>query len=145
MPEPSPPQAIEVEAIPLSKFDESLLDNFAKDVSAQATRMDDLAKQLITLNIAIPGLYAAILKFVSGEKAVVTDHLLLFITFGAWLLSLGLAFVSLFPERYEAAADSLADIQQYFYQSAKRKFWLVGAASLCSFFGICFAIFGMFA
>lgn len=86
------PQPLEVEAIPLSKFDESVLDSFAKDVAAQATRMDDLAKQLITLNLAIPGLYASVLKLVSGDAAQMTDTTSLTITFAAWLLSLGLQF-----------------------------------------------------
>lgn len=34
---------------PGGKYDEVLLDGFAKDIAAQATRMDDLAKQLILL------------------------------------------------------------------------------------------------
>jgi hypothetical protein len=50
----------------LSAVDESLLDSFAKDVAAQATRFDELAKQLISLELAIPGVYAAILKLLSG-------------------------------------------------------------------------------
>jgi hypothetical protein len=144
MTEPTPPQPIEVEAIPLNKFDESVLDSFAKDIAAQATHMDDLAKQLITLNLAIPGLYASILKLVNGDDAVLNNPWLLFITFGAWLLALGLAFVSLFPERYDIESDNLTQIQHYFYRSARRKFWLVGTASLFSFFGICFAVFSLF-
>jgi len=40
MTEPSPPP-FEVTASALSKYDESLLDNFAKDVAAQSTRLDN--------------------------------------------------------------------------------------------------------
>lgn len=145
MTEPLPPQPTEVEAIPLSKFDEILLDNFAKDVTAQATRMEDLAKQLIALNIAIPGLYATVLKFVHGEKAIMTNHRWLIMTLIAWLLSLGLAFVGLFPVRYKAAADSLGDLQRYFYHSARRKFWWVAMAGLCSFLGMGLAIYSLLA
>ena len=140
----APPQPLEVEAIPLSKFDESVLDSFAKDVAAQATRMDDLAKQLITLNLAIPGLYAAVLKLVAGDAGKMTDVTFLVIAFGAWLLSLGLAFVSLFPAQYAVESDNLSQMQDYFFHSAKRKYWLIAAASGCSFFGVCFAVFSMF-
>lgn len=144
MTESNSPQPLEVEAIPLSKFDESVLDSFAKDVAAQATRMDDLAKQLITLNLAIPGLYASVLKLVSGDAAQMTDTTSLTITFAAWLLSLGLAFVSLLPQHYAVMANNLTHMQQYFYASAKRKYWLVGTACACSFFGVCFAVFSLF-
>ncbi len=144
MTEPTSPPALDVQALPLSKVDESVLDSFAKDIAAQATRMDDLAKQLITLNLAIPGLYATVLKLISGDQGLLQQPVLLLITFGLWLSSLGLAFVSLFPERYEVEEDNLSQIRQFFYASAKRKFWLVGSASALSFFGICFAVFSLF-
>jgi hypothetical protein len=73
-------QQQEIEAFasaPLSKADEILLECFVKDVAEQATRLDDLAKQLITLEIAIPGLYAAALKLVSGDQATLAQPLLL--------------------------------------------------------------------
>lgn len=143
MTEPSPPP-FEVTTSALSKYDESLLDLFAKDVSAQATRLDDLAKQLITLNIAIPGLYATVLKFISGDKAVVNDPVLLLITFAAWLLALGFALASLFPQRHQVDPDSLSEIETFFYRSAQHKRKLLAAASLLSFFGICFAVFSLF-
>lgn len=44
-----------------------LLGAFHEDIARQSERMDDLAKQLITLELAIPGLYAVVLKLVSGE------------------------------------------------------------------------------
>lgn len=143
MTEPSPPP-FEVTTSTVSKYDEALLDTFAKDVAAQATRLDDLAKQLITLNIAIPGLYATVLKFISGEKAVVNDPLLLLITFAAWLLALGFALASLFPQRYQVDPDSPSEIETFFYRSAQHKRKLLAAASLFSFFGICFAVFSLF-
>ncbi|MFN3785908.1 MAG: hypothetical protein ACK4RS_03605 [Thiothrix sp.] len=138
----SPPFAVSTSA--LSKYDKSLLDNFAKDIAAQSTRLDDLAKQLITLNIAIPGLYATVLKFISGDEAVVNDPVLLLITFTAWLLALGFALASLFPQRYQVDPDSLSEIETFFYRSAQRKRKWLAAASLLSFFGICFTVFSLF-
>jgi hypothetical protein len=145
MTEPTEDQPnIAMSVAPSSKYDETLLDSFAKDIAAQATRLDDLAKQLITLDLAIPGLYATILKFISGEKAAVDDPLLLLITFAAWLLALGLALVSLFPGRYRIDRDSISDIEEFFYHSAQRKRVLLSIASVCSFFGMCFAVFSLF-
>ena len=143
MTEPSPPP-FEITTSAVSKYDELLLDNFAKDVAAQSTRLDDLAKQLITLNIAIPGLYATVLKFISGETAVVNDPVLLIITFAAWLLALDFALASLFPHPYTVDPDSPSEIETFFYRSAQHKRKLLAAASLLSFFGICFAVFSLF-
>lgn len=143
MPESTPPP-MELETAPATKYDEGLLDSFARDVAAQSTRLDELAKQLITLNIAIPGLYATVLKFISGDEATVQEPLTLLIIFGAWLLALGFAFTSLYPEAYKVDPDSPSDIEQYFHHSARRKLKWLGAAGFGSFFGICFAVFSLF-
>ena len=76
---------------PLDKIDEALRESFAKDIAEQASRLDELAKQLITLDIAIPGLYAAILKLVSGETATVAiwDTFSCKIKMKFWPLKLG--------------------------------------------------------
>lgn len=134
------PQELEVRAAPLSKVDESLLTHFAQDVAQQATRLDDIAKQLITLNLAIPGIYAAILKFISGDKATLTDPTTLYITFGLWLFALGCTLFSLFPKRNEIDPDDLNAIYNYFSQSAQRKLTMITLASISSFAGICFAV-----
>ncbi len=141
----TPPHEIEAQAATsLSKVDETLMESFAKDVAAQATRLDDLAKQLITLEIAVPGIYAAILKLVSGEKATLDNPQILLFAFIAWLLALGLTLASLLPQRYEIDMDSFTDIQHYFSSSARRKLWLLSLACMSSFFGICLAVLSMF-
>lgn len=143
MTDPTPPP-FEITATAVSPYDESLLAHFANDLAAQATRLDDLAKQLITLNIAIPGLYATVLKFISGDAATVQNPLLLLMVFGAWMLALGLTFSSLYPESYRVDPDSPSDIEQYFHHSAQRKLKWLAAAGFFSFFGICVAVFSLF-
>jgi FAD/FMN-containing dehydrogenase len=143
----SPPPSREIEAtaaMPLSKVDETLLESFAQDVAAQAARLDDLAKQIITLSLAVPGIYAAVLKLVSGDKATLDNPWLLLIAFSAWMLALGLALSSLLPVKREVDQDSLSDIQRYFSDSARHKWWLLAPACVSSFFGICFAVLGIF-
>ncbi len=145
--EPTPENPLEIEAeatAPLSKMDETLLVNFANDVAAQATRLDDVAKQLITLCIAVPSVYAAVLKLVAGDKAVMPRADLIFFAFGAWLLALGLSLASLLPKRHQIDPDSLTEIQSYFSQSARRKYLFLCCACICSFIGITLSIISIF-
>lgn len=144
MSESSTPYHATLKAAPVTRYDKTLLDSFAKDVAAQSTRLDDLARQLITLNIAIPGLYATVLKFIHGEAFKVQEPIMLLITFGAWMLALGFAFTSLYPEHYQVDPDSPSDIETFFYHSARRKLRWLMAAGFFSFFGICFAVFSLF-
>lgn len=140
-------KAIRVEAeagVPLSKIDETLLVKFAEDVAAQAARLDDLAKQLIPLCIAVPGIYAAVLKLVVGDQAVVPRTDLTLLAFLAWLLALGLSIAALLPERQAVDPDSLTEIRNYFSESAGRKYLILCFACLCSFSGIVLAVLSIF-
>lgn len=125
-----------------SKYQDSLQDSFAKEVANQATRMDDLAKQLISLNLAIPALYGAVLKLTQGDGATVSGWLV-FIAFFSWLVALGLALITLLPVKNKADPNKLAALEQYFSATAQRKQKLVIAASLLTFFGVCLVIFGL--
>ena len=69
---PLPEMAREIEAeetAPLSKVEETLLVNIGNDFATRAVRLDDLAKQLIALSIAVPSLYAAVLKLTACDSA----------------------------------------------------------------------------
>jgi hypothetical protein len=131
-------------AVPLSKIDETLLVKFAEDVAAQATRLDELAKQLITLCIAVPGIYAAVLKLVVGKDTVMPGEHWVFWAFLTWLLALFFSIASLLPERQTVDPDSLTEIQDYFYKTARCKYWFICVACLCSFSGIALAVFSIF-
>lgn len=136
---------IEADAVmPLSKVDETMLVKFAEDVAAQATRLDELAKTLITLCIAVPGIYAAVLKLVVGKDTVMPGGTWVFWAFLTWLLALFFSIAVLLPERQAVDPDSLIEIQDYFYKSARYKYRLIILASLCSFSGIVLAVFSIF-
>lgn len=144
-PQSNPPHQIEPESTaPLPKVDETLLECFAKDVAAQAARMDDLAKQLITLSIAVPGIFGATLKLVSGDKAITGQPLSLKVAFAFWLASLALSLWSLRPNKYEIDPESLTEINNYFSESAAQKLFLLSCACICCFFGISLAVFSIF-
>lgn len=136
---------VEAEATaPLSKMDETLLVKFAEDVAAQATRLDDLAKQLITLCIGIPGIYAAVLKLTAGETALMPRTDLTILAFLAWLIALGFSIIALLPGRQEVDPDSLTEIRNYFSNSAGRKFLFLCCGCLCNFSGIVLAASSIF-
>lgn len=134
----------EVSVAPVSRYDSVLQERLAQEVSEQSKRLDDLARQLITLNIAVPGLYASLLRYMSGSDATVEDPLLLVFIFFPWLLALGLAFVSLFPLNYRVDPDSPSDIEGYFSKTAKRKLVWLTLAGFFSFVGISFSVFSLF-
>jgi hypothetical protein len=129
---------------PITAFDRTLQEQFAQDVAAQAGRLDELAKQLITLQIAIPGIFAAVLKLVSGDAATAGNRELTLLAFALWLIALILTLVALFPRRREVDLDDLKAIENYFMKSAERKRLLLAIASVLTFAGIFFSVMVVF-
>ena len=67
-----------IRTAPPSQQDYLLRDKLIEDIAGQSTRMDDLARQLITLELAIPGVFATALKLVAGDRGT--------IAIGIWLV-----------------------------------------------------------
>lgn len=140
---------------PPSETEKFLKQKFAESIVAQNTLLDELAKQLITLELAIPGAFAAIIKLVSGDKATIPLSSWLSAAFGAWFLALVLTLVAITPRNWKVnpnimkqdpAADDTGTIgiEDFFHQSAtyKRR-WLI-AAMVLFFAGIIFAVIASF-
>lgn len=139
-------------ARPVSPGAAKLREKYYEQFAAQSEQMDKLAGQLITLELAVPGLYAAVLKLVQGEKATLAANNWLYVAFGGWLLALLLTLASLIPRRWDVdptviKGDPASDrpvlgLEDYFLKSAQHKrrllipailfFWvgIVGAAVL---------------
>jgi len=139
---------------PPSPQDSLLRNKLSEDIAGQAQRMDALAQQLITIELAIPGLYATALKLVRGDAATLTDPASLYIAFGLWFLALLLTLAALFPRRYRidqtllrrdrpAEPGEALSIEEYFSRSAGDKRWLLVAACLSFFAGLSAAAFGI--
>jgi len=92
----------------------------------------------------VPGIFAAVLKLVHGDKAVAGQPLSLQVAFVFWLAALGLSLWSLRPERYEVDPESLTEIHRYFSDSARRKLFFITSAVICCFLGISLAVFSIF-
>jgi len=113
--------------------------------------MDKLSERLLTLELAIPGLYATAVKLISGDKATITVNAAFYITFGCWLLALALTLAALTPKKWRVdpailkqdpkkMSDALG-IEDFFERSANYKRGLVIASSILFFAGIFGAVF----
>lgn len=136
---------------PLNENEKLLREKFYESISSQSDLMDKLAERLLTLELAIPGLYATVLKLVSGDKATVTINPAFYITFAFWLIALGLTLTALTPMKWSVDTTILRQdpnkfsealgIEDFFDQTALHKRRLVVASSLFFFAGIFSAVF----
>ena len=144
-----------VYSAPPSKSDEELEKGFVTAIIEQPKLLDELAKQLVTLGLAIPGLYATVLKFIGGDAAVAKSSGLIIGAFVCWLIALALSLFSLRPRKWKvdrsklrsnkpAAPGHPLSIEEFFMATATYKRRLLAAATLFCFAGICLAGLSIF-
>jgi hypothetical protein len=139
---------------PLSGRESVLKEKFSESIAAQNEQMDKLGQQLITLELAIPGLYATVLKLISGDKATVALTPVLYLTFACWFVALLLTLISLIPKKWEVDPGIMKQgptkksktlgIEDFFYKTAQYKRRLLIASSLLFFAGVVSAAFTIF-
>jgi len=136
-----------IRTAPLSRQDHLLRDKLIEDIAGQSARMDELARQIIALELAIPGIFATALKLVAGDKGTIAAGIWLYLTFACWALALALALISLVPRRYPVdmgrlfadEGDGALSIEGYFHRSALHKRRLLLPSCGLFFAGICCA------
>ena len=96
-----------ISTVPLSENEELLRKKFYESITTQSDLMDKLGVQLLTLELAIPGLFATVLKLKSGDAATVTVNFALNLTFLCWVLALILTLVALTPKNWNVDPDHL--------------------------------------
>lgn len=131
---------------PLNDNEKLLREKFYESIAAQSDLLDKLSERLLTLELAIPGLYATVLKLVSGDKATVAVNPAFYLTFAFWLLALALTLAALTPKKWKVDPSILKQdpkkfseglgIEDFFEQSAIYKRRLVIASSVLFFAGI---------
>lgn len=136
---------------PLSDHEKMLREKFYASIVAQSDLMDKLNGQLLTLELAIPGAYAAILKLISGDKATVHLNTAFYLAFMAWFAALALTLLALFPKKWTVDPSILKQdpakfseglgIEDFFDRSANYKRRLVITSSVLFFVGIFCAAF----
>src|SRR6476659_4905319 len=85
---------------PLSDDEKFLREKFYESITVQSDLMDKLSEHLITLELAIQGVYATALRLVGGDKAILTSNIALYVTFACWFLALLLALIALLPRNW---------------------------------------------
>ncbi len=134
---------------------EELEKGFELTIVEQPKLLDELGKQLLALSLAVPGLFATVLKLTSGDQAVMHLNPLVLWAFLCWFLALIFCLVSLTPRKWQvdrqivrrqkpAAKRQPLSIEEFFMKSALYKRRLLVAASLFCFLGIFLASISIF-
>lgn len=136
---------------PVNENENLLRKKFYESMAAQSDLMDKLGEKLITLELAIPGIYAAVLKLMRGDKATVTINAALYLTFICWLLALALTLLALTPKKWRVDTNVLKQdpkkyseglgIEDFFEQSARYKRGWLSVSSILFFAGVVCAAF----
>ncbi|EIJ41797.1 hypothetical protein BegalDRAFT_0889 [Beggiatoa alba B18LD] len=154
MTDQTPPPIIQTR--PPSETDKYLQQKFVEEIVQQANRLDELAKQLFTLELAVPSVYVTVLQLVQGEKASLGLNAYLISAFTLWFLALLLTFFTLFPNnRYKVRRNLIRretsnnptegiSIEEFFQKSARDKYWELVAGSVCFFLGLACAGLSIF-
>lgn len=84
----------------LSDDDKLMRQKFYERLTAQSDPMDKLSERLLTLELALPGLYATALKLISGDKATIMLNAALYMTFACWLAALIVTLIAMTPRKW---------------------------------------------
>ena len=141
-------------ARPISPGAAKLREKYYEQFATQSDLMDKLAEHLIKLELAIPGLYAAVLKLVHGQDATVAIDGWIYAAFGCWFAALALTLVSLIPREWKvdptvlksdpASASPVMGLQDFFIKSARHKRRLLIPAMFLFWAGIICAAIAIF-
>jgi hypothetical protein len=129
----------------LTEEEKTLQQKFAETISAQGDLMDKMSEHLLTLELAIPGVYATVLKLISGNNAVVKLNFWFYLTFILWGCALVCTILALIPKKYfvdpflfkqdPSIKSETLGIEDFFYQSARYKLGWIIASTLLFFVG----------
>ena len=138
---------------PASSADKGLIEAYHQESVKQADYLNELAKELLKLELAIPGIYVAALRLVADKASV--DVVWVASAFGLWLLALLLTLAALFPAKWQVLDNavrhrspsrhsSAVSIETYFQESARRKRTLLLGAAPLFFAGVAAAAGSVF-
>ncbi len=140
---------------PLSKpGDQALLDAYYQEPIKQVDRFTDLAKELFKVELAIPGIYAAVLRLVGRDQSA--NHSAVLIAFLFWLFAFLLTLRAIFPRRYKVLEDVVRSsrptlgqepmsIEEYFQRSTRDKQQLLLGSIFLFCIGIAAAVLAVLA
>ena len=131
------------ESKPLTAMDKKLQEKFAEDIANQATLMDGMGKQLLTLELAMVGIYATVLKLIAGSEATLEQGWSVGMTFLFWFMAVVATVLAIFPEKYELDSSKMDEIKRYFHASAQKKAKMLIASVALFFTGVAVSVFSI--
>jgi len=127
---------------PLSTIEKKLQEKFAEDIANQGALMDSMGRQLLSLELAMVGIYATVLKLISGEGATMQGSVVAIgISFFLWFMAVVATVLAIFPEKYEIDITKMDEIKGYFHKSAKRKATMLIGSVFLFFAGVGVSVF----
>ena len=99
--------------------------------------MDSMGRQLLSLELAMVGIYATVLKLISGEGATMQGS----VAIGLWFMAVVATVLAIFPEKYEIDITKMDEIKGYFHKSAKRKATMLIGSVFLFFAGVGVSVF----
>ena len=141
------------ETEPPSEEDLLLLGEFRREIIRQGERVDDLAKELFKMELAVPGVYIALLKTFEGRG--IGSEWVVAAVFACWAIAVCLTIFELFPRTYrilEGVVDRASSpfpsrdltIRDYFVVVAGRKRRLLIISCFAFFAGVALAALTLF-
>lgn len=132
--------------------DKFLVQQYEREIVTQVERLDDIAKQLLALGLAIPGLFATLLKLVAGDDGALPVNGFLYGAFFFWFVALFAVLNALLPRQYlvnprtirrsAASADcnkTPLSIEEFYLCSARYKWRATGLAATAFLIGVALA------
>lgn len=118
-------------------------EKYLESLTKQPDLMNDVAKQLLTLELAIPGLYASVLKLTSGKDTTVVISNEIYFVFSCWIISLICIIAALFPRSYAIDPDNHTQLRNSFFTVALYKFGWIAASAATFVAGLGFVIWDL--
>lgn len=139
---------------PASPRVDLLRSKFDEDIVNQAQRLAEVAKLMITVELAVPGLYATALKLIRGDQAMLGLGPAVYTAFFFWFIALVATLMTLVPKRYQVDRDIIRrsppdefalplSIEAYFKKSAQHKYHAIVVSCVCFFAGIGAAVYSI--
>ncbi len=131
-----PPDQAPLVSRPPNLHERFMQERFSEAIAEQSQLMDGLAQRLLSLELAIPSLYALVLKAISGTEHIVLTWGMAF-AFSCWFIAIILTLIAMIPHLdNNIVRDSPDSIEAFFDRAARRKWFLLMPAVVAFISGV---------
>nr|VFJ62584.1 MAG: hypothetical protein BECKFW1821A_GA0114235_11312 [Candidatus Kentron sp. FW] len=95
---------------PATPTEVTLSDACRKEIVKQVKRLDDLGRELIKIQLIIPGIYTAVLKLVGNDEPCltgsITGNIVTGLAFLFWIIAIACTLWGISPKRYNVQCEA---------------------------------------